>query len=171
MGKITNDILTEDEINTLASVLITNTDDSEKITIEDAVETRWEKAFDYFQKNQAKFAKIAFMDIFKWFYYLGVNTTVKSKDISIEEVMKMVENEEFLRNISEILKDPNKVPDNAILDVDDKNNKVKLISECNGYNCSCSPQREDSCISEDDEKCVITIPMTKLNKLLNIEGD
>ena len=171
MGKITNDILTEDEINTLASVLITNIDNSEETTIENAVEARWEKAFDYFQKNQAKFSTIAFMDIFKWFYYLGVNTNVKSEDVSIEEVMKMIETEEFLRNISNLIEHPDEVPENATLDVDNENNTVKLISDCNGYNCSCSPQREDTCISEDDEKCIITIPMKKFNKLINVEED
>ena len=170
---ITNELLTETEIKELTSVLKIkdNVDDFSTIDEKQELENKFNRAMEYIRKNDKKFSKISIENIFKWFFYLGVNIDSGAKYVSIEDVLKTIETEEFLRNISEIIKDPNKMPDNAILDIDDENNKIKLISDCKGYECSCSPQREDHCESEDETNCVITIPMNKFNKLINIKGD
>ena len=166
---ITNDLLTEDEINELANAL--KNEDNENIEVDSTIEVelRFKKAMKYINENfEKKFSKMSLENIFKWLYYLGVNTDVDAKSISIEEVMKTINDAEFFELISNAIKNPDKVP-NAVISVDDKNNIIKLESVCKGYECSCSPQREDNCISEDDEKCVITIPMKRFNKLIGIE--
>ena len=172
---VTNELLTEDEVKELTSVLNNqNSEDdySNDIDKSKEIENRFNNAMKYlYANNEKKFSKMPIKDIFKWFFYLGVNIDSGAKYVSIEDILKSIETEEFLRNISEIIKDPDKMPDNAILDIDDVNNKIKLISDCIGYDCSCSPQREDHCESEDDTKCVITIPMNRFNKLINLKGD
>ncbi len=168
---IINDLLTEEEVNELADIL--KNENKEPIEVDSTIEIelRFKKAMKYIHDNyEKKFSKMSIDNIFKWIYYLGVNTDINAKNISIEEVMKTINDAEFFELISNAIKNPDEVS-NAVISVDDKNNIIKLESVCEGYNCSCSPQREDNCMSEDDEKCVISIPMKKFNKMIKLEDD
>lgn len=172
MGK--NDILTQKEIDELATSLTDlNKASSEEVTLtENDLEIRFERALEYVRSREDKFLEMSLEEIFKWFYLLGVNTDVSyGRNLSIEEVMQFIENEEFIEMVSNAIKDPSTLPKTTCISLDDKNNVVKLISECVGYDCACSPQREDHCISEDNKKCVITVPMKRLNELIGVEDE
>ena len=168
---IINDLLTEEEVNELADILKNENEEPIEVDSSIEIELRFKKAMKYIHDNyEKKFSKMSIDNIFKWIYYLGVNTDVNAKNISIEEVMKTINDAEFFELISNAIKNPDEVS-NAVISVDDKNNIIKLESVCEGYNCSCSPQREDNCMSEDDEKCVISIPMKKFNKMIKLEDN
>ena len=168
---IINDLLTEEEVNELADILKNENEEPIEADSSIEIELRFKKAMKYIHDNfEKKFSKMSLENMFKWLYYLGVNTDVDAKNISIEEVMKTINDAEFFELISNAIKNPDEVS-NAVISVDDKNNIIKLESVCEGYDCSCSPQREDNCISEDDEKCVISIPMKKFNKLIKLEDN
>ena len=168
---IINDLLTEEEVNKLADILKNENEEPIEVDSSIEIELRFKKAMKYIHDNyEKKFSKMSIDNIFKWIYYLGVNTDVNAKNISIEEVMKTINDAEFFELISNAIKNPDEVS-NAVISVDDKNNIIKLESVCEGYNCSCSPQREDNCMSEDDEKCVISIPMKKFNKMIKLEDN
>lgn len=168
---IINDLLTEEEVNELADILKNENEEPIEADSSIEIELRFKKAMKYIHDNyEKKFSKMSIDNIFKWVYYLGVNTDINAKNISIEEVMKTINDAEFFELISNAIKNPDEVS-NAVISVDDKNNIIKLESVCEGYNCSCSPQREDNCMSEDDEKCVISIPMKKFNKMIKLEDN
>ena len=168
---IINDLLTEEEVNELADILKNENEEPIEADSSIEIELRFKKAMKYIHDNyEKKFSKMSIDNIFKWIYYLGVNTDINAKNISIEEVMKTINDAEFFELISNAIKNPDEVS-NAVISVDDKNNIIKLESVCEGYNCSCSPQREDNCMSEDDEKCVISIPMKKFNKMIKLEDN
>lgn len=164
---LTNNLLTKEEIDQLAINFPCKT---EEINNYNDPALKLERAIKYFNENSEKFAKLPLEEIFKWFYYLGVNTDPQTKNVSIEDVVKMFEEAEFFKSVYEYINNPKKLPENTIVDVDDENNVIRLETECKGYECECSPQREDHCVSEDPEKCIITIPMNKFNKMIGIKN-
>lgn len=170
---ITNELLTKEEIDELANVLKNENDEAVEVDSTIEAELRFKKAMKYIHDNyEKKFSKMSIDNVFKWIFYLGVNTDVNAKTISIEEVMKTINDAEFFELISNAIKHPDEVT-NATISIDDKNNTIKLESPCLGYECSCSPQREDHCTSESDDpmKCVITIPMKYFNKIINVKDN
>ena len=157
--------LTEDEINELNKVLIDNNidfDDGDR-----RVDIKFSRSVDYFFKHQKTFSKMSLVDIFKWFYYLGVNTEPDSKEISMEEVMKMIDDKNFIEMVSNCIKNPmaNK---KFSVNINAENNSVCLTQNCVGQECPCSPQREDCCENYGD-KCSIIIPMSKFNEMINFK--
>lgn len=88
----------------------------------------------------------------------------KSVEISLSDVI------DFVKGIDKV---ENKSLDELFLqwlDETDKPNLFETSSEfvnvdkgdCIGYECSCSPQREDCCKSIDSKKCVLKININKL---------
>lgn len=162
-----NKLLTKEEIDILINKIdIIPVDDNK---IENRLDIRFENAYKYIKDNK-KFSKMSIKDIFKWFYYLGVNTESDSKTISFEEVMKSIIDSEFLKSVSTFIDNPDKIPENVMIQIDDPNNVVRLVSDCKGIDCPCSPQREDCCTNKD-EHCSIVIPMTKFNEMINVKGE
>ena len=169
---ITNELLTDEEVKELTSLITSFTkDDDFNIDKETEIDAKFNRALDYFYKHQTKFSKMPFVEIFKWFYYLGVNTDINAKELNIGEVLDYIEREEFIENVSSFLKDSKNLPSNLNINVDKDNNLVRLISECRGGECPCSPQREDCCDNESDICTSIVIPMSKFNKLINLKGE
>lgn len=166
MKTIINDDITEDELNELNRVLT-----DKNIDFDDGddkrIDNKFNRSVDYFFKNRKMFSKMSIVDIFKWFYYLGVNTESDYKDISIEEVMKIIDDKNFIETVSDCIKNP-KDNKRYSIDIDDKDNLVCLTQNCVGSECPCSPQREDCCI-DDCNKCSIIIPMSKFNKMINFK--
>ncbi len=170
---ITNDLLTEEEINELTNALKNNEDEEINVDSTIEVELRFKKAIKYIHDNyEKKFSKMSIDNMFRWIYYLGVNTDVSAKNISIEEVMKTINDAEFFELVSNAINNPDKIP-NMVISVDDKNNTIKLESPCIGDECDSAPQREDHCISESNDplKCVITIPMKRFNKIIRVDEE
>lgn len=170
---ITNDLLTKEEINELANILKNNEDEEINVDSSIEIELRFKKAIKYIHDNyENKFSKMSIDNMFRWIYYLGVNTDVSAKNISIEEVMKTINDAEFFELVSNAINNPDKIP-NTVISVDDENNIIKLESSCIGCECDCAPQREDHCISESNDplKCVITIPMKRFNKIIGIDEE
>ena len=161
-----NELLTKEEIDILINNINVPVNDVET---KNRLDIRFENAYKYILDNK-KFSKMSIRDIFKWFYYLGVNTEPDSKPISFEEIMKSIIDSEFLKSVSTFINNPDKIPENVMIHVDDPNNVVRLVSDCNGIDCPCSPQREDCCTNED-EHCSIIIPMNKFNEMINIKEE
>lgn len=161
-------LLTEDEINNFTDVLIPNTPAAKWVDHSLFCDERFNNAMEYVRSND-KFRKMTIEQIFKWFYLLGVNTDVCSKEVSFEEIVNFLDNANFVKTVSAAISDPNNMPENTIISVDDKNNLIRLEAVCEGYDCACSPQREDHCMSEEPDKCVITIPMKQFNKMIGVD--
>lgn len=169
---ITNNLLTEEEINELGEAL--KNENNETIDVDSTIEAelRFKKAMKYIHDNyEKKFSKMSLDDVFKWVFYLGINTDIKPKTVSIEDVMKIFNEAEFFESISNLINNNGVVPENTIINVDDENNVIRLECECSGCDCECSPAREDCCESEDPEKCVITIPMKRFNEMIGISEE
>ena len=124
MKTIINDDITEDELNELNRVLT-----DKNIDFDDGddkrIDNKFNRSVDYFFKNRKMFSKMSIVDIFKWFYYLGVNTEPDYKDISIEEVMKIIDDKNFIETVSDCIKNP-KDNEKYSIDIDDKDNLVYL---------------------------------------------
>lgn len=166
MKTIINDDITEDELNELNRVL---TDKNIGFDDDDnRVDNKFIRSIDYFFNNRKMFSKMSIVDIFKWFYYLGVNTEPDYKDISIEEVMKIIDDKNFIEMVSDCINNP-KDNERYSIDIDDKDNLVCLTQNCVGSECPCSPQREDCCDHGCDDKCSIVIPMSKFNEMINFK--
>jgi hypothetical protein len=167
MKNLINDRLTEDEINELNKVLTDkniNFDDGDR-----RVDNKFLRAVDYFYNHQKIFGKMSFIDIFKWFYYLGVNTEPDYKEISMEEVMKMIDDKNFIEMVSNCIKNP-MANEKYTININAEDNSVCLTQNCIGSECPCSPQREDCCRNNyGDDKCSIIIPMSKFNEMINFK--
>lgn len=97
------------------------------------------------------------------------NNTNNVIEVSLEEVMDFVK---------ETIKNEDDTPLDQLfikwLNEEDKPNLTETSSkyvevdngECKGYECACSPQREDCCKSTDNKRCVFKI---NINKLCGIE--
>lgn len=172
---VTNRDLTKEEVDELASSLIDlnlEINDETEVLPEKELSIRFERAMAYVRSQEDKFFKMTIEDIFKWFFFLGVNTEIPcGKSLSLEDVMRFIENEEFIEMVSNGIKDPSTLPKSTCVNLDDVNNVVRLEAECDGYDCACSPQREDHCMSEDAKKCVITIPMKRFNELIGVNNE
>jgi len=165
MKNLINDRLTEDEINELNKVLTDKNidfDDGDK-----RIDDKFIRSVDYFFKHQKTFSKMSLVDIFKWFYYLGVNTESDSKEISMEEVMKIIDDKNFIEMVSNFIRNP-MASEKYTVDINNADNVVRLTQNCVGPECPCSPQREDCCNNNCD-KCSIIIPMSKFNKMINFK--
>lgn len=166
MKNLINDRLTEDEINELNKVLT-----DKNIDFDDGdrrVDNKFLRAVDYFYNHQKIFGEMSFIDIFKWFYYLGVNTEPDSKEISMEEVMKMIDDQNFIEMVSNFITNP-MASEKYTVDINSADNVVRLTQNCVGPECPCSPQREDCCKNNCGDKCSIIIPMSKFNKMINFK--
>lgn len=172
---ITNELLTDEEVKELTSLITSfsknNDSDDFNIDKETEISVKFNRALDYFYKHQTKFSKIPFTEIFKWFYYLGVNTDIDAKELNIGEVMDYIEREEFIKNVSSFINNSKNLPSNLNINVDKDKNLVRLISECRGSECPCSPQREDCCDNDSNICTSIVIPMSKFNDLINLKGE
>ena len=107
-------------------------------------------------------------DLFRWFYELGLNTDV-AKEVDIQYLKEFIEQADFQRMIEDAIKNPNSIPSDMVVSVDDENNKVTLTAECAGYDCSLSPQREDHCMSESDKNCTVSITMKQFNQTIGVK--
>lgn len=159
--------LTQEEINELATQLGKTVVENEELSVEEVAEQRFNSALEYVRTNP-KFMKMSIEDIFKWFYMLGVNTD-SAKEMDINAVAEFIEQVNFLQLMEDAVKNPESVPKSMFMNIDDENNKVTLTAECVGYDCACSPQREDHCTSESDTCCAVTITMKQFNNMIKAD--
>ena len=169
MKKLINDRLTEDEINELNKVLSDKNINYDDVGDGDKrIDYKFLRAIDYFFNHQKTFSKMSLVDIFKWFYYLGINSEPEYKEISMEEVMKMIDDQNFIEMVSNFIKNP-MASEKYTVDINSADNVVRLTQNCVGPECPCSPQREDCCDHGYGDKCSIIIPMSKFNEMINFK--
>jgi len=78
----------------------------------------------------------------------------KTREISIEEVEKLIEDAEFWNTVKKIVEGKH-ISDEPIEDT----GYVVILKPCEGYNCPCNDSREDCCLTgvEIEGKCCVDI--------------
>jgi len=90
----------------------------------------------------------------------------KSREISIEEVEKLIEDAEFWNTVKKVVEDKY-ISDEQIEDT----GYVIILKPCEGYDCPCNDSREDCCLTgveiEGKKYCKCVVDINKLCGLPN----
>jgi hypothetical protein len=90
----------------------------------------------------------------------------KSREISIEEVEKLIEDAEFWNTVKKVVEGKH-ISDEPIEDT----GYVVILKPCEGYNCPCNDNREDCCSTgveiEGKKYCKCCVDINKLCGLPN----
>jgi hypothetical protein len=85
----------------------------------------------------------------------------KSREISIEEVEKLIEDDEFWNTVKKVVEGKH-ISDESIEDT----GYVVILKPCEGYDCPCNDSREDCCLTgveiEGKKYCKCCVDINKL---------